>query len=86
MAERRLYRLDPEPDLDNANVGKKREPRVCPFGIPIFFARGNMAAGQTGPLRDFRHRAAVRSAVPALPIFISSRLGAPLSAASEQYP
>ena len=39
----RLLRFDPEPDLDNANVGKKKKKkkkkrRQCPFRIlPVIF-------------------------------------------------
>ena len=39
-AERRLYRLDPQPDLDNANVGMYTEQiGRCPFASLFLFCR-----------------------------------------------
>ena len=53
QAERRLNRLDPLPDLDNANVGIYRHEefrRICQFGISAFWRPG----GQSGISKNRR--------------------------------
>ena len=52
-AESKLYRFDPEPDVDNANVGKniRVDKTGIPLGIPVFIRYGLSDGGRRSGIR-----------------------------------
>ena len=59
-AERKLYRFDPQPDLDNANVGKHGSLCGMPYGIPFFLPDTAYPKRSTGGTTLDRYTKVVR--------------------------